>query len=67
MDKKTRRSIILSGIGLLLLAGLTGLIRCLITGYDILAWFTSKTAFVVYFLLMIYIGFVLYVLLKFKR
>ena len=67
MDKKTRRSIILSGIGLLLLAGLTGLIRCLITGYDILAGFTSETAFVVYFLLMIYVGFVLYVLLKYKR
>lgn len=67
MNKKTRRSLILSGIGLLLLAGLSALIWCLITGYDILAWFTSETAFVVYFLLMIYVGFVLYVLLKYKR
>lgn len=67
MDKKTRRTLILTGLGLLFLAGLSALIWCLVTGYNLLAWFVSETAYVVYFLLLVYVGFILYVILKYKR
>lgn len=63
MNKKTRLIIILIGIGLLLLAGILGILYCVITGYNILSWFTTKWAYMVYFLIAIYIGFVLWVLL----
>lgn len=68
MNKKTRLTLIFTGLAILIIGGgLTALLWCVITGFDLIAWFSSKTAMIVYFLLGVYLLFVGYAFIKYKE
>ena len=68
MNKKTRLILLLTGFVILLIGGgLTSLIRCVITKFDLIAFFSSKTAMIIYFLAIMYGLFTIFVFLKFKE
>jgi len=62
MTKKTRTYIILVGIAFLVVALIFGLIYCAIEKIDILAFLGTKWAYIIYFLLAIYVIFAIVIL-----
>lgn len=62
MSKKTRIYIVLVGVAFLVVALIFGLIYCAIEKIDILAFFGTKWAYIIYFLLAIYVIFAVIIL-----